>query len=138
MTGKRLVVWFLLTTTPACMATYRVSPAQYVPEQSPEKMMVQDNSGVLYVLERPAVVGENLTGIQAGTPDTISLPMSRVQTALVRKKSTLRTTLLVGTLATFGGAVAIATARGGEGESCKLLWDQLDIPGKGSDCAPIP
>ncbi|MBI4501482.1 MAG: hypothetical protein HY700_10005 [Gemmatimonadetes bacterium] len=138
MRTKPLIAGLLLAATPACMATYRVSPTQYVPEKSPARMVVQDKAGLLYVLEQPVIVGENLTGIQAGTPDTISLPVSRVEAATVRKKSPARTALLVGTMAVIAGAVAIETARGGHGESCKLLWDQLDIPGKDSDCAPLP
>lgn len=129
---KRPVVFLLLGLTPACMRTYRVAPAQYVPQKLPPEIFVVDNAGIMYTLEQPTVVGEKLTGIQRGTSDTISMPISRVTEAMVQRKSPVRTAILVGSL-TAAGASIIFFARG-KGESCKLVYAINDVIGKNSDC----
>ena len=131
MKPTRTLISLLFGTT-ACSATYRVSPAQYVPQRAPDQMVVVDKSGLIYVLERPAIVGEKLVGVLNGTPDTVSLPVTRVEEATVRRKSPVRTAVLIGGLSL--GALGIAIIGHGKGDSCKLVWAQDDVPGKGSDC----
>ena len=132
MNLRRSVAGALLVLLPACTATYRVSPAQYVPQKAPLEIFVMDNRGFMYVLEQPAVVGEKLTGVQRGTPDTVSLPIAGVTEAMVRRTSPVRTAILVGSL-TAAGATLVLFAHG-KGESCKLIYDQIDIPGKNELC----
>jgi len=126
----------LLLATPACVATVRVSPAQYVPKNLPAKVLILDDAGLMYVMERPTIVGEHLTGFVPGTPATFSVAVSRVREATVTAKSPVRTALLVGTLTSLAGAVVLVGTRGGKAEPCKLIWDHEDIPGKGTDCDP--
>ena len=128
----RPVAGLLLLLTPACVATYRVSPAQYVPQRFPPEIFVLDNRGFMYVLEQPTIVGEKLTGVQRGTPDTVSLAMDHVTEAMVRRKSPVRTAILLGSITAAGATVAIFAR--GKGESCKLVYAQDDVPGKNSDC----
>ena len=132
MKQRRASVALVLFATTGCSATYRVSPAQYVPQRSPERMVVVDKSGLIYVLERPEIEGEKLVGVLNGTRDTVALPMTGVEEATVRRKSPVRTAILVSGLSL--GALGIAIIGHGKGDSCKLVWAQDDIPGKGSDC----
>jgi hypothetical protein len=129
---KRPAGMLLLALTPACTATYRVAPAQYVPQKSPDEIFVLDNAGFMYALEQPAIVGEKITGIQRGTSDTVSLAISRVTEAMVRRKSPVRTAILIGSLTAAGTGIAIFAR--GKGESCKLIYAQDDVPGKDSEC----
>ena len=130
--SMRPVAVLLLALMPACTAVYRVSPAQYVPQELPPEIYVLDNRGFMYVLEQPAIVGETLTGVQRGTPDTVSLAIDRVTEAMVRRKSPVRTAILLGSITAVGATIAIFAR--GKGESCKLVYAQDDVPGKNSDC----
>jgi hypothetical protein len=129
---QRSVAILLLALMPACTATYRVAPAQYVPQKLPDEIFVVDNAGFMYALEQPAIVGEKITGIQRGTSDTVSLAISRVTEAMVRRKSPIRTAILIGSLTAAGTGIAVFAR--GKGESCKLIYAQDDVPGKNSDC----
>ena len=135
MLVDRSIALTLLATTSGCMATYHVSPAEYVPANAPPEIAVMANNGLAYVLERPTIVGERLEGIQEGTADTIFVPVASVADATVRHKSTARTVLLIGALSAAGTGVVLMN-RGGKGESCKLIWSQEDVIGKLSECEP--
>ncbi|MBI4419723.1 MAG: hypothetical protein HY560_02785 [Gemmatimonadetes bacterium] len=116
---RSIATLLLLTSTPACMTTRRVAPAQYLTENRPAQMVVLDDGGSVHVLQAPAIVGENLVGIEVGTPDTLSLPVSQVEQAMVKQKSPARTALLVGGL-TLGAALAVmAVAGGGSARGCE-------------------
>jgi len=122
---------FLFATT-ACSATYRVSPVQYVPQRAPQEMVVVDKAGIVWSLEHPEIVGEKLVGVLNGTTDTVALPVARVEEATVRRKSPVRTAILVSGLSL--GALGIAIIGHGKGDSCKLIYAQDDVPGKNSEC----
>jgi len=130
------LAWVLLAVVvTGCSVTSRVSPAQYVPTRAPEQITVLDKAGRYYVLDQPALVGEQIRGIDDATSDTVSLPLSRVEEATVTRKSPARTVILAGVLA--GGAAAIViSAHGKKGDSCKLIDDHEDVVGKGTQCDP--
>src|SRR6266540_850803 len=96
MNLKRPMAALLLATTPACMATARVAPASYLAANHPDQMVIVDDQGSMHLLGDPAIVGDNLVGLEVGTEDTLSLPISQVQQAVVRQKSPAKTAMLVG------------------------------------------
>jgi hypothetical protein len=98
--------------------------------------MVRVNSGIEYELEQPQVVGERLRGIDLHTGDTVFVPLSSVEEAVVTLKSPVRTGILVGTLTAVAGA-AVLFERGGKGDSCKLIDDHEDTVGKGTLCEEV-
>jgi hypothetical protein len=113
---------------PACVASHRVSPAQYVPEHRPDRILVMDADGFIHLLDQPAIQGDSLVGVEVGTSDRLSFKVDEVTDAMVRAPSPKRTALLVGGLGalTAGGVVAILTM--GSGSPC-----EQNPSGKGSE-----
>ena len=133
LTFRAFIAVVLLAATPACTVTRQVAPAQYVPTMQPSRMLVVDQAGFMYALDKPAIVEDRLVGLRVGSSDTISMNVSRVQYASVQTRSTVRTVILAGAFAAAAG-VAIAFGRGGHGLSCKLIYDNVDVIGKNQDC----
>lgn len=118
---KRLIAALLLATTPACMAATRVAPAQYLLQNQPSQMLVKGTDGTVVMIQNPLMRGEDVVGVEFGTPDTISVPVSQVSEAVVKVKSPRRTAFLVGGLTAAGAMVIIGfvVARGGRGCEAK-------------------
>lgn len=118
---KRPIAALLLATTPACMAATRVAPAQYLSQHQPSQMLVKGNDGTVMVIQNPEMRGEDVVGLEFGTPDTISVPVSQVSEALVKVKSPGRTAILVGGMTILGAVtiVGFAVAKGGRGCEAK-------------------
>jgi hypothetical protein len=117
------------------MATRHVAPEEYLVSQQPAQMLVVDDQGDIYVLQSPTIVGENVVGLELGTPDTVSLPVSTVSEALVKQKSTKHTVMLVGALGavTALGVVGVAVI-GGKGPPCKTVGASEWIIGGKDTC----
>jgi hypothetical protein len=124
---KRVISTVLLTTTTACMGTYRVSPAEYVPQHNPTQMLIMDNTGSLHVLDGPVMKGDTLLGVESGTPDTLSVPINQVDDALVRHTSKGRTLALVGGLGVGVGLAVFAVATQGAGRPCQSAANKKDF-----------
>ena len=118
MSLRRPVAAFLLATTPACMATSRVAPAPYLATNHPAQMVVLDDQGSMHLLGDPAMVGDTLVGIEIGTEDTLSLPVSQVQQAVVQAKSPLKTAMLIGGLTALTGLAVVGIVVAGSGNPC--------------------
>ena len=114
MSLRRPVAAFLLATTPACMATSRVAPAPYLATNHPAQMVVLDDQGSMHLLGDPAMVGDTLVGIEIGTEDTLSLPVSQVQQAVVQAKSPLKTAMLIGGLTALTGLAVVGIVVAGQ------------------------
>lgn len=121
MSFKRFVSVVLLASMSACMSTVRVAPADYLAQNQPLQMLVVDDLGDMYILEQPSVVDGNLQGIESGTPDMVSVPMSQVQEAMVRQKSPMKTAFLIGTLTVMTAASVVLAMNGGLGKPCKVI-----------------
>jgi hypothetical protein len=130
---RSLTAVILLIATSACTVTRQVAPAQYVPTMQPSRMLVVDQAGFMYALDKPAIVEDRLVGLRVGSSDTISMNVSRVQYASVQTKSPVRTAILASAFAA-ATAVMITYGRGGKGLSCKLIYDNVDVIGKNQDC----
>ncbi|MBI4502366.1 MAG: hypothetical protein HY700_14545 [Gemmatimonadetes bacterium] len=126
---KRVVAALLLSTTPACMSTSRVAPAEYVPQSRPSQILVLDNTGTVHLLDGPTIVGDSLIGIENGTPDTLALPVSQVEDAMVKHKSPGKTMALVGGLAAGAGLAITAIVLQGHGSPCKTGNNKPDQAG---------
>jgi hypothetical protein len=111
------------------MATYRVSPQEYVPQAHPAQIVVVDQGGSVYVVDDPAIVGDKLTGIESGTPDTVSVPVSQLEDGMVRHKSTGKTWALVGGLTAGAGLAVAAIITQGHGNPCKTGNNKPDQGG---------
>src|SRR3989338_4047293 len=116
---KRVVSSLLLATTPACMSTYRVAPAEYIPQSRPSQILVLDNAGTVHLLDAPTIVGDSLIGIENGTPDTLALPVSHVEDALVKHKSKAKTAALIGGLTAGLGLAVAAMIYQGSNNPCR-------------------
>lgn len=144
MTFRRGIATALLVSfTPACMGTYRVSPETYLASNTANRMLVVDKGGQFYDIEGPSIVGDNLVGIEEGTSDSLVLPVSGVEEAMVRHKSTARTALLVGTLGLVGGLAVVGVSQVGKGYACSKGQSYKDViqgtGNEGCDSAlPIP
>jgi len=123
---KRAFAGVVLLASTGCMATYRVSPAEYVPQHSPTQMLVMDNSGSLHVLDAPVVKGDSLLGVESGTPDTLSLALNQLDDAMVRHTSKGRTVALVGGLTAGVGLAFYAVATQGFGKPCQSAANKKD------------
>src|SRR5258706_14380641 len=97
----------VVTSLPACMGTYRVSPAEYVPRVHPAQIVLAENGGAIVVMDEPQLIGDQLVGVESGTPDTVSMPVQQVEDAIVRHQSKGKTWALIGGL-TAGAGVALA------------------------------
>jgi hypothetical protein len=129
MNVKHVILSALVATLPACMGTYRVSPEKYVPAAHPSQIVVADQSGAVILLDGPQVVNGNLVGIESGTPDTVSIPVDKVEDALVRHGSKARTIGLVSGL-TIGTAAAVAfIASQGHASPCVTGKNKTDQGG---------
>src|SRR5262249_12990480 len=119
-----------------CMATYRVQPAEYVAAQHPSQILVLDNAGTVHLVDGPAMKGDTLTGIEYGTPDSLALPVSQVEDAMVRRVGTGRTALLVSTLTAGVGAAVFAVITEGKAHPCKPAGNKKDTadPGGTNQC----
>jgi hypothetical protein len=116
---KRLVAACALATTPACMATRQVAPAEYIPQNRPDRIMVLDEIGALRVLDGPAIVDGNLVGMEAG--DTVSIAVRDVTHAVVKVKSPGRTRLLAAGIAVLSGGMIAGIAISTSGQSCQYI-----------------
>ena len=117
---KRPIAALLLATvTPACMATRRVAPAQYLSQNQPSQMLVKDSDGSVFVLQDPLIQGDNLVGLELGTPDTVSVPVSQVSEAKVRMKSPRRTAFLIVGLTAITTLMVAGVASGLYGRGCE-------------------
>ena len=108
-----------VVTTAGCMATYRVSPAEYVPQHNPSQILVMDNAGAIYLLDGPEVKGDTLVGIESGTPDSLVLPVAQVEDALIQRRSTGKTAALIGGLTAGVGMAVFAIINQGSENPCK-------------------
>ena len=117
---KRPIAAVLLATTTACMATRRVAPAQYLSHNQPSQMLVKGSDGTLIVLQNPLIQGENVVGVEFGTPDTVSLPVSQVSEARVKMKSPKRTVFLIGVLTAATSLGVFGMLSGGRGRGCEV------------------
>ncbi|MFL5494890.1 MAG: hypothetical protein ACJ8DC_10955 [Gemmatimonadales bacterium] len=72
--------------------TQEAAPRQ-VMEQHPTSVRVHQLDGTRYVLRKPAVIEDTLTGLRAGT--RAKIPLNSVQGLALRRFSTGRTTMLV-------------------------------------------
>jgi hypothetical protein len=133
---QKLVMVGLVVATAGCSVSEHVSPEQYVPANSPPEILVRVSAGVVYALEQPQVVGDKLRGVDLHTRDTVAVPLSTVEEAVITRKSPVRTGILVGALTAVAGAAALFE-RGGKGDSCKLIDDHDDVVGKGTLCEEI-
>jgi hypothetical protein len=83
-------------------------------------MLVRGNDGTLVVLQNPLIQGDNLVGVELGTPDTVSVPVSEVSEAVVKVKSPKRTILLVGGLTALTTMSVLGYMLGGRGRGCEV------------------
>src|SRR5262245_25615343 len=114
-----MVTVLVAAATVGCMATYRVSPQEYVAQHNPAQILVLDATGAVYLVESPAVKGDTLVGMEFGTPDTVALPLSQVEDALVKHRSTGKTAALVGGLAAGVGMAVVAIMTQGSDNPCR-------------------
>jgi hypothetical protein len=119
------------------MTTARVAPAEYLAQNQPLQMLVVDDVGDMYILDQPQIVGGNLVGVESGTPDTVSVPVSDVQEALVKRKSPRKTAMLVGGLTAFTAITAVLAAQMTSARGCIKPGDASVNPEIGKDhCDP--
>ena len=123
---------------PACMGTYRVSPEEYVPRVHPAQIVVAQNGGAITVLDEPRIVGDELVGIESGTPDSVSVPVKQVEDALVRHTSKGKTIALISGLTAGAGLAVAAIITQGSGKPCKTGNNKPDqagnVPGGNTQC----
>lgn len=129
MKATRVASALVLATMGGCMATYRVEPAQYVAQHSPAQILVMDNTGALHVIDSPTVKGDTVVGVESGTPDTLALPSSQIEDALVKHSSRGRTYALIGGLAAGAGLAVAAIVTQGSGKPCKTGNNKPDQAG---------
>ena len=120
MTLRRIIAGSLLASSTACMGTYRVSPQEYVPRAKPAQIVVVDQGGSVIVVDDPAIVGDKLVGIESGTPDSVSVPVERLEDGMVRHRSKGKTWALVGGLTAGAGLAVFAVVSQGQKGSCTL------------------
>ena len=109
----------LMVASTGCMATYRVQPAEYVTAHAPTQILVLDNVGTIHLVDGPEMKGDTLLGIENGTVDTLALPVSQVEDALVRRHSKAKTAFLVGGLTAGVGMAVFAVVTQGSHNPCK-------------------
>jgi hypothetical protein len=129
MNLRQVVNGLLAASLTACMGTYRVSPEEYVPKAHPAQIVVADNAGSVVVLDEPRIEGDQIVGVESGTPDTVSVPMKQVEDALVRHQSKGRTIALVSGLTAGAGLAVAAIITQGTGKPCKLGANKTDQAG---------
>lgn len=136
MNLKRSAAALLVAASTGCMATYRVEPAEYVSTHNPDQILVLDNSGTVHLVEGPSMKGDTLTGIESGTPDSLALPVSELEDAMVRRVGKGRTAMLIGGLTAGIGAAVIAVVTQGQGNPCKPAGNKKDAadPGGTNQC----
>jgi hypothetical protein len=116
---ERVIPIALLAATAGCMATYRVSPAEYIAQHNPAQILVMDDAGAIYLVDGPQVRGDTLLGIESGTPDSLVLPVDHVEDALVKHRSTGKTAALIGGLTAGVGMAVFAIMTQGSENPCK-------------------
>jgi hypothetical protein len=142
MPARHVVPILMIAVATGCMATYRVSPAEYVNQHNPSQILVMDNSGAIYLVDQPEVKGDSLVGVESGTPDSVSVPISQVEDALVKRPSKGKTMALIGGLAVGAGLAVTAIVYQGSQNPCKTgnnKPNQQDfVIGGSSQCAQTP
>jgi hypothetical protein len=86
----------LLTASTVACHSWRVqsaSPAAVLRDQRPARVQVHQVDGARFVLARPALVGDTITGLRAGA--AAEIPLAAVDRLAVRRFSTGKTALLV-------------------------------------------
>lgn len=136
MNLNRWATGLLLAAATGCVGTYRVQPAEYITAHSPAQILVLDNSGTIHLIEGPSIKGDTLTGIESGTPDSLALPVSQVEDAMVRKVGKGRTAVLIGGLTAGLGMAVVAVVTQGKGNPCKPAGNKKDTadPGGTNQC----
>lgn len=138
MNARNLILFVLPAASSACMATYRIKPQEYVPQNNPSQILVMDNAGAIYVMEGPQIVGDKLVGVESGTPDTISVPVAQVEDALVKHHSKGRTFALIGGLTAGAGLAVLGIITQGNRNPCRTAANKTQSgradPGGTSQC----
>jgi hypothetical protein len=140
MTVKRCTALVVLVSMlPACMGTYRVAPEKYLAANRADRMLVMDNAGQFYEIEGPAIIADSVKGIEAGTSDSVAVPVSGVEDALVRHKSKARTIAMLGVLGAVTGLAVVGVSQVGKGYACSKGNSYKDvIQGTGTDGCDAP
>ncbi len=103
MTVRRIIACILLPCyLVACTSwkTQEASPQQVLADEQPDKIQVTLTDGSQLVLEEPAVSGDTLSGLDAGTP--VHIPLADVSSIAVQGTDGVKTGLAV-----FGGLLAL-------------------------------
>ena len=128
----------VVLSTAGCMATYRVSPSEYVSQHNPAQILIMDKAGAIYLMDGPQMKGDTLVGIESGTPDSLVVPVAHVEDALVKHSSKGKTVALVAGLTAGVGMAAFAVITQGSHNPCRPAANKTPSgrsdPGGTSQC----
>lgn len=109
----------------ACFRIQPVTrPADFIPQSNPELVWVHQQDGEIVPVARPALLGDTLLGIRAGTSESVRVALPRIQSISARQPDQKRTVLVAATGIALAGFVAWRATKGGGNPSyCFLGYD---------------
>jgi hypothetical protein len=120
----------------ACVVVQPVrQPAQFIPANNPEIVVVTYTDNSVVPVSKPHMSGDTLVGTWAGLGEPVAVPLSQVQRIDARQKSSKRTAMLIAGVAALaaGGTYAIARVTI-SGRNCDVSYQPATLPQAGGRC----
>ena len=115
-------VLMIALTSAGCFTIQPVRrPADFIPQSNPELVWVRQQDGEVVPVARPALQGDTIVGLRAGTPESVRLALPRIQSISARQPDTKRTLLVAVTGIALAGFVAWRATKGGGNPSYCFL-----------------
>jgi hypothetical protein len=114
-----------------CMVVQPVrQPAQFIPQQHPDIVVVTYNDNSQVPIARPQISGDSVIGTWAGLGEPVGVPLSQVQRIDAKQKSTSRTAMMVAGIGALGAGFTYAIVRvTGNGKNCDYGYVPSTLPG---------
>jgi hypothetical protein len=107
----------VLVGAAACATVQSVrEPARFIAETNPAVVYVTHKNRALLTIANPRVSGDTVLGVWEGSSRPIAVALSQVTGVRARQPNRMRTTLLIGGVATFTAVAIYAIAELNSGE----------------------
>ena len=120
----------LLSTVVGCRTVQAVrEPAQFIPQEKPNLVVVLMNDNSQVPVAEPRMSGDTLFGTWLGLGEPIVMPLNQVQRIDAIQRNRKRTTMMIVGLSVIGAAGVYAIASGAfSGTPCDYSYQPGTVP----------
>jgi hypothetical protein len=121
----------VLLGSAACAVVQPVrQPAQFIPQQHPDVVVVTYNDNSQVPVSKPQISGDSLIGTWAGLGEPVAVPLRDVQRIDAKQKSPKRTAMLVAGVTALGAGFTYALVRvTTSGKNCDYSYSPATLSG---------